>query len=48
MMVCNSKNYKIYRVYNLNSIPAYQILTADDIHFVQFKDVLIAMIGEKK
>jgi hypothetical protein len=48
MMVCNSKNYKIYRVHNLNSIPAYQILTADDIQFVQFKDGLIAMIGEKK
>jgi hypothetical protein len=48
MMISNGKNYLIYRVYNLDSDPAYQILTANDIQFIQFKDGLIAMIGEKK
>jgi hypothetical protein len=47
MMIGKGKNYLIYRVYNLSSSPAYQILTADDIQFIQFKDGLIAMIGKK-
>ncbi len=48
MMLSMGENYKIYRVYNLNSIPAYQILTSGDIQFIQFKDGVIAMIGENK